>query len=212
MNASDLAVITGARRRAVADLFAGMMVTRPLNNFVRVTPTARAATPFGYGASTSRFSPLRASLTPTPPFGVIYGAMELATACYEAIIRDSFDIQANRVLRKKTYNTQSAVNFSTAPGQALNLLDLTGGAAAKHGVPMDVIRYSDHEAGQYFSELVHSGLVDIDGLLYASRFTEGLCVVVYNRGIAKLVSPNPAVALKKSLLAPTMAPWNIATR
>ena len=146
------------------------------------------------------------------PFGLIYGTSDLATGCFETIIRDKFDITPTRILRSRDYSSRSAVNFSTLPANPLTLLDLTAGNAVRFGLPTDVIRYSDHEAGQYFSEFVYAELPDVDGLLYSSRFTELVCVAVYDRSIPKLVSSATAIGFNSSILAPLLAPWNVQVR
>jgi hypothetical protein len=211
VKASNLATLKAAQKRQVAALFSAMKTVRPLTNFVRIMPTSYAQKDqlgFGYGSSrfSARFLPSR---TPQP-FGLIYGAINLETAEFEAIIRDKFNLLPARILRQADYATKSAVNFSTAPGNALTLLDMTAGNAARYGVPTDVIRYSNHKAGQFFSEFVYANMTDVDGLLYTSRFTDALCVAVYDRAIKpKLVSPRGPMKLTQRLQAPIMAPWNV---
>ncbi len=209
MRASDLLKLNAAQKRSVAGLFGGLTTVRPLSNFIRVIPTANAATPLGFGNGTSRFSPRKLRSRPTPPFGLIYGTVDLATGVYETIVRDSLDILPSRIVRPLDYNTRSAINFSTRRGGGLNLLDLTAGNAARFGVPTDVIRYSNHKSGQFFSEFVHAEMPSIDGLLYTSRFTELVCVAVYDRALTKLVAAPTVPPLRKALLQPIMAPWNI---
>ena len=209
MKASDLLKLNSAQKVRVVGLFSGMKTVRPINNFVRVMPTIYAASPLSFGPGTSRFSPRKLLSRPTPPFGLIYGTVDVATACYEAVIRDSFDILPSRILRKSDYNSRSAINFSTVPGGGLRFLDMTGGNAVRFGVPSDVIRYSNHKSGQFFSEFVYTEMPDIDGMLYSSRFTEALCVAVYDRAIPKLIPPTGSIGLTKTILSPTMAPWNV---
>lgn len=209
MSAARLAALTVAQQQGITGLFANLKTTRPLANYVRVMATTYAVNPLSFGYGSSRFSPL-ATTTGPARFGLVYGAVDLATASYEAIIRDSFDLRPARILRKKAYGTRSAVNFSCAPGNALTLLDLTGGNAVRFGVPTDVIRYSDHTAGQYFSEFVYKQMPDVDGFLYASRFTEQLCVAVYDRAVTTKLAPGPtSPKLTKKLLGPILAPWNV---
>lgn len=187
-----------------------MKTVRPLSNFVRIMPTTYARRdPLSFGYGSSRFSPRLLPSRPTQPFGLIYGTVNLATAGFEAIIRDRFNLLPSRIMRSLDYNRRSAVNFSTSPGSGLTLLDMTSGNAARYGVPTDVIRYSNHKSGQFFSEFVYTHLPDVDGLLYASRFTEALCVAVYDRAIPKLVSPASPTQLTRRILAPTMGPWNV---
>nr|WP_234417199.1 RES domain-containing protein [Loktanella sp. Alg231-35] len=172
-------------------------------------PTTYAANPLSFGFGSSRFSPRHLPSRPTPPLGLIYGTVDVATGVFEAVIRDSFDIRPSRILRPANYNARSAVNFSTASGNALTLLDLTSGNAARFGVPSDVLRYSNHKSGQFFSEFVYAQMPDVDGILYTSRFTEALCVAIYDRGISKLTSGPGSTRLTRRLLAPVMAPWNV---
>ena len=92
------------------------------------------------------------------------------------------------------------------------MADLTNGNAARYGVPTDVIRYSDHAAGQHFSEFVHSHMPDVDGILYCSRLTERPCIAIYDRAVRKLSSPAPASPLTRATLAPMLGSWNIRVR
>jgi len=209
VRASDLAKLNAAQRSAVSGLFNGLATARPLSNFVRVTSTVHAGSPLGFGPGSSRFSPRRLASRPTPPFGLIYGTVDLATGVYETIVRDSLDIMPACIMRRADYRGWSAINFSTRAGSGLNLVDLTSGNAARFGVPTDVVRYSNHKSGQFFSEFVYANMPAIDGMLYTSRFTELLCVAVYDRAIPKLIAARTKPVLTKPILQPIMAPWNI---
>jgi hypothetical protein len=210
LNASDLLNLSPSEIVDTLRLFAGMRSQVPIRNYVRVMQSNYARTnPLGYGSGPSRFSPV-SSQPPTPPaFGLIYGTVDLATACYEAIIRHRLDLSPDRILHPADYDTRSAINFSTAAGENVNLLDLTNGNAIRYGVPTDVIRYSNHTDGQYFSAFVYNNMREIDGILYNSRLTGNLCVAIYGRAIAKLV-PGPApLPLSRANLTLTLSPWNI---
>ena len=91
------------------------------------------------------------------------------------------------------------------------LLDMTNGNAVRNGVPTDVIRYSHHQDGQHFSEFVYTNMPSVDGLLYSSRFTEILCVAVYDRALSK-IQAGPVIGLTRPILTPTLSPWNIIVR
>ena len=212
MSAFRLATLNREQTRSVVALFCGMKTARSITNFIRIIPTAYASTPLSFGSGTSRFNPRFLSARPAPSFGLVYGTINLATACYEAIIRDSFDVLPSRILKPATYSNRSAVNLSTTPGTALTLLDMTSGNAARCDVPADVIRYSDYRAGQYFSEFVYAEMADVDGLFYPSRFTEMLCIAVYDRAIPKLVSAGSPVQLTRRIVAPIMASWNVQVK
>lgn len=210
MRASDLSTLNAAQKRQVAALFSGMKTVRPLSKFVRVMPTTYALRgPLSFGPATSRFSPRKLPSRPVQPFGLIYGTLNLETASFEAIIRDSFNLLPSRILRPVAYGAKSAVNFSTIPGSALTLLDMTSGNATRYGVPTDVIRYSNHKSGQFFSEFVYNNMPEVDGVLYSSRFTDALCIAVYDRAIPKLVSTGAPVQLTRRLLAPILGRWNV---
>ena len=217
MTARRLPGLSAHRKRALAGLFSNTTVALTITNFVRVAesqwvdprvggPTAH---PLSYGRGSSRFSPVIRPSAP-PPFGLIYAAADLATAVYEARIRARLDLKPVRRLAAADYRQDVAVNISSAASQPLLLLDLTQGAAVKHGVPTDVLRYSFHRNGQYFSEFIHSEMRQIDGFLYPSRFTEKPCVGIYDRAHAKLTSPGYYVQLDQPLLKTALTPWNVA--
>lgn len=212
MKASDLPSLNRSDRTAVAQLLATALSSRPINNFVRVMGAKHAHNPLSYGSGPSRFSAVISGTSPAPPFGVVYAAIDLATASYESMVRDGLDLTPARILRPASYSSRTAVNISSQSAQPLQLIDLTSGNAIRAGVPTDVIRYSDHREGQYFSEFVHTELPSVDGFLYNSRFTEEICVAVYDRALAKLVSAAPPVPLSQSILTTVLTNWNIQVR
>ncbi len=209
MRASILMRLNAADKMSAVRLFRGLATERPLSNFVRVIPTAHVATPLGFGSEASRFSPRQLPSRRIPPFGLVYGTIDLATAVCETVVRDSLDLKPTRILQTDDYNTYSAINFSTRGESDLQLLDLTAGNSLRYGVPTDVTRHSKHTSGQSFSEFVYAHMPAVDGLLDTSRFTERLCVAVYDRAIPKLVASPTATPLRKSLLSATLTAWNI---
>ncbi len=220
MKAADLSSLPpgSTQALAIAGLLRGMRRSLPLRNYVRVMGTKYATAPPTAGVppqlsmsnGPSRFSPLNAGQpSASAAFTVLYGAADLATASYEGMIRDSLDLDPTRDVGSSDYGPRCAVNVSTAPGVSIEVLDLTRGNAVRHGLPTDVLRYSKHTDGQHFSEFVHRELPWVDGILYASRFTEVLCVAIYDRAVGKLVHGPRPVPLSRSLLTPTLAPWRI---
>lgn len=152
---------------------------------------------------------MNAGKTKSAKFKVIYGASDLATACFEAIIRDRFDLNPARVVMPPDYGTRCAVNISTVPGQTVTLLDLSRGNAVRSGVPTDVTRYSNHSDGQHFSEFVHRQMPYVDGFLYSSRFTDLPCVAIYWRALGKLTTGPAPVRLRRGILRAALSPWNV---
>jgi len=195
-----------------ASLFEGLITTRLLSGFVRIISAAHVKDPLKAGAGSSRFSPPRGS---SAAFRLIYGASNLETAVFETLVRSRFDRlnRKSRILTPADYLTRWAFNFSTQKEVTLKLLDLTSGNAARCGVPTDVIRASNHMSGQFFSNFVHKHM-DIDGLIYPSRFTECPCVAVYDRALKKkkLVVGRYLIRLNKPLLRITMRPWDIRVK
>ena len=195
----------------IVSLFGGMLVRRNLKNFIRVIDQLYESSPLGVGDNPSRF---RASIFVSLQFGtvapkVIYGAQGLDTAIYESVVRSQFDIEPNRSLDPISYAPMSALSFSTENSHVLNLLDLTNGRATCFGVPTDVIRSSDHKDGQYFSQFVFENMPDVDGFIYASRYTEQECVALYrSRVITRLTATDP-IPLSKDIVKLAMSSKNI---
>lgn len=213
MSASTLEALAlaPARRNQIAQLFQGLQTTRPVINFVRVMWRKHSHDPLGCSGGPSRFSPLPPSQGLNGMFGIVYVADNLATAVYESLIRDRFDLDPSRTLVPADYASHDAVNISTSPGETLTLLDISHGNAVRFGVPTDVIRYSGHTDGQHFSEFVYSAMPAVDGFLYSSRLTERTCIAIYDRACSKLTAKSP-MPLTRPLLVPTLRPWNVNVR
>lgn len=208
MSAATLASLPRDRIDEVCELFAELRNTLHLYRFVRVLRATYATHPLGCGNGPSRFS----APDPTPPFRLLYGTENLATAAFETLIRDRFDLNPSRVLMPHDYSNHCAANISTAPGESVTLLDLTEGNAARCGVPSDVIRHSRHSSGQFFSAFIHANMPFVDGLLYHSRFTARQCVAIYDRAHAKLQAAIPVYPLTQPMLSVALQPWNIHVR
>lgn len=129
----------------------------------------------------SRFSDPR----PSPQFGVVYLAQDLATAVAEAIVRDRKD--AHPGILKMTY--QEAIGrwqvFEISTSAPLQLLNLSGMGLMLHGVPTDIVRQADHTNSQQLSLAIHGNAAAFDGIHYQSRFF-GECVAVYDRSLHKM--------------------------
>ncbi len=222
MNAAGLNALRRSSKQAkqIESLLSGLQTVRPVTKFVRVIGTTWAtkntvqigtkSAQLSTGTGPSRFSPVNAGKAKRPKFKILYGAADLATASYETIIRDRFDLDPARVLTPADYRTKCAVNVSTQAGKRLTLLDLTSGNAIRSGVPTDVIRYSNHTDGQHFSEFVHRQMPYIDGFLYSSRFTNIACVGIYWRAVPKLTAGPKPLVLTKPILSAVLGLWNIA--
>lgn len=195
----------------IVHLFEGLLVKRGLKNYSRVIRRRYSLTPLGVGDRSSRFSSTEEDRN-NPKINshrILYGASNIETAVYEAIVRDRFDISPVGVLYPENYRKFAVVQFLSAGTDLLNLLDLTRGKATHYGVPTDVIRSSDPAHGQHFSKFVYQHMPNTDGFLYSSRFTDGDCVALFHdRAISKLIYESPLV-LEKSMLDIPMRSQNI---
>ena len=177
------------------------MTARAVANYIRVLRQA-SLDPLGVSRGPSRFS--------GHGFGILYVAADLATASYEVVIRDRFDMNPSRVLMASDYSACVAANISSV--QTLTILDLTDGNAVRYGVPTDVIRYAVHTDGQCFSEFVYANMPVVDGLLYRSRLTERFCIAIYDRARVKLTVNRGPRPLARTMLVQALASWNVTVR
>ena len=120
MTAARLAALPETDRIQVTRLFAGLKSARTLSNYVRLLRQA-SLDPLGVSRGPSRFSSLPSATGRRRGFGVIYVAKDLATASFEVVIRDRFDMDAARVLVPADYGGCIAANVSSL--QPLTLLD-----------------------------------------------------------------------------------------
>ena len=121
MSAEALATLSPQRRGAVVGLFDGLRTARPISNFVRALTAKHSGTPLGMGRGPSRFGPLPRPPLEGVPFSVLYATEDLATAVYETVVRDRFDLNPDRMLESGDYSDRVAVNVSTVVGQSLAL-------------------------------------------------------------------------------------------
>lgn len=152
---------------------------------------------FVKGAS-SRFSDPR----PSPQFGVIYLAQNLATAVAETIVRDRKN--ANPGVLKMSYH--EAIGrwkvFEISTTSPLQLLNLSGMGMMFAGVPTDIVHDSDHTSSQQLSIAFHGNAAAFDGIHYPSRFF-GDCICVYDRAIPHLQDgPSELLSNLEGALAP----------
>lgn len=174
-----------------------------LSEFPRVIKAAYAATPLGLSSGPSRFS------SPLGAFQVLYAAERFETALAEAVIRDRFVARQRRYIGQTTLLARAVTLIKTTT--ALSLCDARGERAYALGVATDAVRGQAHSPGQTFSERLHADTA-LDGILYDSRLTGGLCVAVYGRAIGKLVA-SPAISLVRHAgLTPELQRLGIVVR
>ena len=159
--------------------------------WLRIMPARHMVTPLGGGFGSSRWS------SPTGSFKVIYLSQEIDTSIAETVIRDRFGAvpASDRKLNLSEVSTWGITELQCK--LPLKILDLTGSGAFRLGVDTDAIGAKAHAAGQAFSEVLHTGFPDLDGIMYLSRLTRGRCIAVYDRSIDRCLKAVPATGLER---------------
>ena len=117
--------------------------------------------------------------------GVLYAAEKFDTSFVEAVLRNQFENKARRLLSFEHLSALRLISLTTR--EDLIVLDLTGDAAVRYGVPNAVIRSADHRSGRAFARRVLESLPEIEAILYPSRFVDGgYCIAVFEKAIRKL--------------------------
>ncbi len=184
-------------------LLAAPPVAVTLSQFPRILKSVYAGTPLGLGPGASRFS------SPSGAFKVLYAAERFETALAEAVIRDRFVARQRRYIGRSTLTARAVTLIDT--NSVLSLFDARGEKAYSLGVATDAVRAQIHSEGQDFSEQLHAE-TGVDGILYDSRLTGGLCVALYDRAIGKLMA-SPAIDLiRHAGLLPELQRLSIVVR
>ena len=119
------------------------------------------------------------------PFAVLYAAERYETGFCECIVRDNFNKYMDRTVPYAgIYDRDRAILQSQ---EALTVIDLTGSNCQKMGIPVGVIRNTDHRAGRSFAKALFDYRPDVDAIKYPSRLEDGgLCVAVFERALYKI--------------------------
>jgi hypothetical protein len=157
------------------DVITSLVAVYQPSAYLRVTPIAHRATPLGTGFGKTRFS------SPSDRFKLLYLAEDLATCVAEAIIRDRFEGATARELTAGELAGWGVTEVSSrAP---LRLLDIRKSGCFLLGVTTDITGAKAQQEARHFSQAVFDR-TDLDGILYRSRLTRGICVAVYDRAIS----------------------------
>ena len=107
---------------------------------------------------------------------------------------------AHRSVLVREIATRGWIRVETRPGEALNLLDLTGSGCVEIGAPTDAVRARNQTAGQALERAVYQQHIDIDGFAYALRLTGELCYAIFDRALTKLIAVEAGVLLEHTEL------------
>jgi hypothetical protein len=174
-----------------------------LSDFPRIIRSAYGSRPLGMSFGPSRFSSVHGR------FQVLYAAAHFETALAEAVIRDRFVARQRRYIGRATLASRSVVLITTVA--ALSLFDARGEKAYALGIQTDAVRGQAHTAGQAFSDSLHAETA-VDGILYDSRLTGGVCVAVYERAISKVVASPAMELIRHAGLFPELQRLGITVR
>jgi hypothetical protein len=133
-------------------------------------------------------------------YSVLYAASDFHTAFLETIVRDQFVGMARRSVLVREIVARGWIRLATRPGEALNLLDLTGPGCVEIGAPTDAVRARNQAAGQALGRAVYHEHPDVDGFSYASRLTSEVCYAIFDRALVKLLTVEAGVLLEHTEL------------
>ena len=144
----------------------------------RIVDARHAATPLGCVPAPSRFG------DPAGRFAVLYAALSVTCALWEALLRDDF-LGGGRV-ELPVGAIRSRVLVTLGTRVPLRLVDLRGDGTTRLRVPTAVTRDRRHRAGRAFAAALHAHVPEADGVLYDGRFTSDGCVAVFDRALDRL--------------------------
>lgn len=180
------------------------IITAQISDWPRILPARHRGQPTGAGYGSSRFS------SPSRHFKVLYAGEDFSTAFAEAVVRDRFEGKQRRFLYRPYLDALCVTAVSS--NRELALVDLTGAGAYEVGVDTDANRARDHRRGQELSELLHSQIPDLDGVLFDSRLTSARCVAIYERALPSLSGTLPVSLLQAAELIPELNRLKISIR
>lgn len=175
------------------DRIEGRLRCISLSQAYRILWRHHLQTPLGCTPSRSRFCD-------GEQYSVFYAASDFQTAFLETVVRDQFVRTANRTVLVRDIATRGWIRAETRPGEALNLLDLTGSGCVEIGAPTDAVHARNQTAGQALGRAIYQQHIDIDGFAYASRLTGELCYAIFDRALVKLIAVETGTLLEYAQL------------
>lgn len=156
-------------------------VSRSVNGWFRLYPSAFANRPLGFNAAApSRFS------DPAKDYGVVYLTESFDTAFREVILRDR-NAGGCEMIPLDRSDVEARVLVAINSNSDLNLVDLTDDPLYRLGVPTDACMAQAHDCGKKWSRALHDHADAPDGILYPSRLNPRTSnIVVFERGLHKL--------------------------
>lgn len=165
--------------------FAGrplVLKTVPAGEVWRRMYETRFPNPLGWGPALNRFN------DPTGrAFGVVYLGSSAKVAFVETVLRDAADGRGDGcIVEMAEIEKRSLASIRVA--KDLRLVDLTGDAPLRMGVPSDVIGARDQTLARQWSVAFHAHPDRPDGVYYPSRLNEERCIALYDGAVPKLAA------------------------
>jgi RES domain len=141
---------------------------------------ANALNPLGFRHGLSRFSDPTGSA-----FGILYFGSSLKVAFVEVILRDRGEAHIDQIPIPYT-ELEAYICADIDVVEELNLVDLTGDAGLRMGVPTDVVGAKDQTLSRQWSKAFYEHPDRVDGIFYPSRFNEERNIALYDRARTKV--------------------------
>ncbi len=138
----------------------------------------RYPNPLGCGIGISRFGDAEGH------FCVVYATVDIFTSFTEAVHREDHRTQKNIF----HYSPQILSAYMVADlyvSEDMKLVDMTENMCYQQGIPTDVVKASNHHQSMPWSTAFYKHPQDFDGIIYNSRFTGAINIVVYERSLIK---------------------------
>ncbi len=165
------------RTKADYDRLDLLIIESDIVDWIRLTPK-KHDDPLGAKPGNSRFC------AKSDKHAILYAARLYETAFAEVVIRNRFDTGMPRIINQSELEAINAVTIRSR--EPLRILDLTGNNPISVGIPIAVLRHSDHRSGRAFARNCYKYKSDVDAILYPSRFNTALCIGIFDRAIDKL--------------------------
>lgn len=137
----------------------------------RIHPSTKSAVYFS-GRANARFTP------EDPPFGVLYAAVDIATALFEIFGDEMF--QNDRRIRGYRWMNSSASELRVPRVRICNLASRQVRSSLK--VDLGTLMGQDFEATQAWALAIMQHPSEAEGIIYRSRFTNRNCLALFERG------------------------------
>ncbi len=167
----------------------------------RIVHRTHRTAPLLSAPAPSRFS------DPKARYAVLYAAETVRCAFWETLGRNRFVRRTRRELPRA--EAESALVVSISCDAPLRLVDLRGDGPVRIDAPSAVAHDGNHAAGRALSGVVHGGVPEADGFVFASRFTGDRCIAVFERAGGRLRTDGIVELIRQAEFLETLEDYDI---